>query len=538
MTTCPACGAENEDATAACASCHEPLPTADQALAPGTLVGRYRVMTPLGRGGMGSVYRARDETLDEIVALKVLPPVAHADLTRRFLSEIRLARKISHRNVCRINEYGEDGGRRYIAMELVEGDHLHNLVRKSGPPPLETALGISIQMAEGLEAIHEAGIIHRDIKASNVMRDPRGVVKIMDLGVAKLESTVDQSSTAAGLIVGTPFYMSPEQAMGTKLDFRSDIYSLGVVMFELFTGGLPFTGDSPIATLYKHMQEPPPLERVPESVRAIVGRALAKKPEDRFPSAREVAEGLRKARTDDTSRAKTPFTPWPRTPRAADEGAFASAAPERPVEKSAPGGSSAVKPLAELGGLTSVLGAASAARDHAFPSRSRLSEPEFGQIDVFICYRRGDSEDVSGRIHDRLVANFGRPSVFKDVDSIPPGANFKKYLQAVVQRCLVQLVVIGRNWVDARDEAGARRLDDPGDWVRIEIEAALQRDVPIIPLLVHSASMPREQQLPPSLAELAYLQGASVRRDPDFHVDMDRLIAALGKYLPRARSKE
>jgi hypothetical protein len=191
-----------------------------------------------------------------------------------------------------------------------------------------------------------------------------------------------------------------------------------------------------------------------------------------------------------------------------------------------------------MSGLTRALGIASVARDQAFPSRSRLSEPAFGQIDVFICYRRGDSEDVSGRIHDRLVARFGSESVFKDVDSIPPGANYKKYLEAVVQRCLVQLVVIGRSWVDARDESGQRRLDDPGDWVRIEVEAALGRDVPIIPLLVHGASMPREQQLPPSLAELAYLQGASVRRDPDFHVDMDRLIGALQKYLPRAKRAE
>jgi hypothetical protein len=150
---------------------------------------------------------------------------------------------------------------------------------------------------------------------------------------------------------------------------------------------------------------------------------------------------------------------------------------------------------------------------------------------LFISYRRDDSADVTGRIYDRLVAKFGKDTVFKDVESIPLGTNFKTYLDGVMRECAVAVVIIGQQWLTILDEHGKRRLDDPRDIVRLEVETALARNIPVIPLLVQSASMPAEDALPPSLAELAYRNGTPIRRDPDFHRDMDRVEEALQQWL-------
>lgn len=205
------------------------------------------------------------------------------------------------------------------------------------------------------------------------------------------------------------------------------------------------------------------------------------------------------------------------------------------VLERASGESPRVRPLAEVDGFTAAISLPLERREEAKSvlSRTTLSRPTFERTKVFICYRQEDSSDVSGRIHDHLVGALGSDSVFKDVDSIPLGANFKTYLENVVNSCLLQIVVIGRQWLDVRDETGERRLDDASDWVRIEIEAALARDIPIIPLLVQGASMPKPSHLPPSLQELAYLHGAAIRRDPGFRDDMQRLIGSLGTLLSR-----
>lgn len=155
---------------------------------------------------------------------------------------------------------------------------------------------------------------------------------------------------------------------------------------------------------------------------------------------------------------------------------------------------------------------------------------------IFISYRREDSADVTGRIYDRLTADFGREAIFKDVDDIPLGVNFKDHLNNVVAQCAVELVVIGQQWLDAQDSRGRRRLDDPTDFVRIEVEAALSRGVPVIPILVRDASMPEADQLPPGMVELAYRNGTHVRPDPDFHRDVDRLVNGLEGYVrPQAK---
>ena len=301
---CPACGATNETAGEHCFSCGKTL----FALTEGTVVaGRYELRQMLGRGGMGIVYRAFDRALEEEVALKILRPdvAATADLERRFRSEIKLARRVRHRNVCGIHEYGQDGPIHFIAMELVAGEDLKRQLQAHGPMPPAEAWDVAAQIAEGLDAIHHAEIVHRDLKAHNIMRDARGVVRVMDFGIAKALGMASGGATVTGQIIGTPEYMSPEQARGDHIDSRSDIYSLGIVVFEIFTGSVPFRGETPIATLFKHIQDPPPLEgqsAIPPRLVPILKRALAKDPADRFESASAMAAALRAGPAEDGAR--------------------------------------------------------------------------------------------------------------------------------------------------------------------------------------------------------------------------------------------
>ena len=167
------------------------------------------------------------------------------------------------------------------------------------------------------------------------------------------------------------------------------------------------------------------------------------------------------------------------------------------------------------------------------PGKRTTPTPKIGTNNIFVSYRRADSADVAGRIYDRLIARFGQSEVFKDVDSIPLGVDFKEYLDNIVSRCKVLLVVIGDKWLGATDSTGQIRLNDPRDFVRIEIEAALMRDIPVIPLLVQGASMPPEEKLPPGLRKLIFRNGIPIRPDPDFHRDMDRLIAAIELHIKR-----
>jgi len=251
---------------------------------------------------MGIVYRARDRVLDEPIALKVLAGGGpQAELARRLRQEIRLARRVTHPNVCRIHEYGEDQALRYISMELVDGEDLKRRIHRGALTQAE-AFDVALQALAGLEAIHKAGIIHRDLKTANLMLDRGGTVKVMDFGIAKPAGGNEVTGlTHAGQIVGSPEYMSPEQARGHALDLRSDVYSMGVVLFELFSGRVPFHGDSPLSTVLKHLSAPPPLEgplaaRLPQSMLPVLRVALAKSPDARFGSAPHLADAVRLAR--------------------------------------------------------------------------------------------------------------------------------------------------------------------------------------------------------------------------------------------------
>jgi serine/threonine protein kinase len=302
LTICPACHAVNQDDADACFTCGRAL----GALTQGSLIAnRYEVLKPLGKGGMGMVYKAHDRKLEEPVAIKVLRSefVNTPEMAQRFRHEIKLARKVTHRNVCRIHDYGEDGSMRFISMEFVEGDDIKQLAReRGGLLSIEEAFDLAIQTAEGLQAIHDVGIVHRDLKTSNIMCDSKKRVRLMDFGIAKVTGS-DRTGgglTTTGQIMGTPEYMSPEQCLGEKIDHRSDIYSLGVVIYEMFTGQVPFRGDTPVATLFKHLRDDVPFEgpvagRIPLAAVKVLRRALAKEPGERFDDAASLADALREA---------------------------------------------------------------------------------------------------------------------------------------------------------------------------------------------------------------------------------------------------
>jgi serine/threonine-protein kinase len=255
---------------------------------------RYRVEQILGRGGMGVVYKAVDTQLDEVVAIKTLPGdvmTRSPEDLERFKREIRLARKITHRNVLRTYDYGEAEGVYFISMEFVRGYTLSELLDEAEgrKMPARASIGITRQISRGLQAAHEQGIIHRDIKPGNVLIDAKGEVKLMDFGIARMAET-PEGVTQAGLIVGTPHYMSPEQVQGKQLDARSDVYSMGVLIYEMLVGHRPFESSSLTGILAAHITEKPkpPLEKRPEIGRAIndvVMRCLEKNPAARYADA-------------------------------------------------------------------------------------------------------------------------------------------------------------------------------------------------------------------------------------------------------------
>jgi serine/threonine protein kinase len=284
---CLSCRADNEPSARACFACGAPLDPALAGLAEGAVfASRFEILGPLGRGGMGMVYRAFDRELGETVAIKVLrPDVARESgrVEQRFRSEIRLARRVRHRNVCSVYGDGEDRGLLYICMELVEGENLARAAREGSGLPPDEAWSVVLQVADGLRAIHEVGVVHRDLKTANLMRDRDGVVRVMDFGIAKQHGAAGGGATvtATGSLMGTPEYMSPEQLRGEEVDFRSDLYSLGIVVYELFSGAVPFRGDTPVATIVRQLHDAPFLDlpALPEPLRPVLARALAKDPE-------------------------------------------------------------------------------------------------------------------------------------------------------------------------------------------------------------------------------------------------------------------
>lgn len=349
---CPVCAAQNPNAASVCAQCHTPLPEFDSLetlndartpvedwsvastskpaaspskgtageFAPGTVLGgRYEILQLLGRGGMGAVYKARDRELDRTVALKLIRPdlARNPEMVRRFKQELILARQVTHKNVIRIFDLGQADGIKFITMDYVEGHDLRALLQEKGKFPPGEAARIMLQICRALEAAHGEHVIHRDLKPQNIMLDGKGRVFVMDFGIAR--SVHVPGMTQTGALIGTPEYMSPEQARGEELDQRSDIFSLGVIFYEILTGKKPYPSDAPLATLWKRMQEPvtPPLKiepSLPVPLNDIVVKALQIEPESRFATAREMAHQL-EIWLGPSADSSAIFLPAPRTTR-------------------------------------------------------------------------------------------------------------------------------------------------------------------------------------------------------------------------------
>ena len=290
-------------------------------------IGRYEILERIAAGGQGTVYRARDTTLDRVVAVKVInqPVTDDPQYLEALQREARLAARLDHPNITRVHDFQVEDGTAFIVMEYVP-DSLDKHVQSGQPLPYQRAVEIAVQVCRGLAHAHENGVVHRDIKPQNILLTEDGIAKVTDFGIARALASSTRSQT--GSVMGTPHYMAPEQWESGRLDGRLDQYALGIVLYEMLTGTLPFQGESMAALFVQHREAPvPPIPRhlgVPRAVGNVVRRAMAKTPGDRFADAETMATALeaaltgaasREQRPAQTSGAEAPVTPPPESPQ-------------------------------------------------------------------------------------------------------------------------------------------------------------------------------------------------------------------------------
>lgn len=494
------------------------------------LLDEYQLHELIGTGGMSSVYHAYQPKLRRSVAVKVLSPelAQEASYFDRFYLEASMVANLQHSHIIPIFDYGVVKDTSYFVMPFLTGRTLLDRIQRK-----PTSVGRLVELKDiarflrqvggALHYAHRMGIVHRDIKPSNIIFDEHGVPFLSDFGVASLIGASVRGFGSEGIIMGTFAYLAPEIWEGGAPSPAVDQYALGLVVYSLITGHPAFSveSDSLSDLVAKHMREMPiPLHYLRREasplVSQVVERAIAKAPGQRFEDVLGFVDAFEKAVDAGVSEKKPLITLENHQHR----GELLGSRKERGDEQSAsPDWSSMPTAIGVRRRIT----------------RTSLADSGMRSEKNFVSYRSADSADITGRIYDRLVSHFGKDMIFRDLDSVPLGTNFKNYLESVVSQCVVELVVLGKTWLDVVDDLNQRQLDNPDDFIWVEIEAALRMDIPVIPLLVHGALIPRRDQLPPSLGELVYCNGISVRPDPDFDNDMARLIKELEGLLRPSR---
>jgi serine/threonine protein kinase len=479
--------------------------------------GKYALQEELAWGSMGVVYKAVDRSLNRLVAIKILHKEICSDpsFTERFLREARAMARLVHENVITIHAIDGNQGSLYVVMEYFPGTNLRKRMKDGEPLSVSLSVNIALQVASALAYAHNHGIVHREIKPSNILIDKRGRTKLINFGLAAAldECALDEDPTVNVLpgkySIEAPLYIPPEQAKGMKMDGRTDLYSLGIVLHEMLTGHTPFQNLSRIEILGRLCGLGPdhkvPLDfpdAVPAPIRATIEKLVQYDPEHRTATAQSLVDELQEqlrnlpAQSDspreDPARKRHPFNPASNT------------APNSNVE----GAEHRLEPV-------------------SFPRN--ISTPHPVAPKIFICYRRGDSADITGRIYDWLLRQFGEAALFKDVDSIPYGMDFRAEIDNAISTCTAVLAIVGPRWLAKSGRQKQRDIDNPSDYVRIELASALRRQIPIIPVLVAGESMPSPDTLPDDLREFSYRNAIQVKPDPDFRADMDRLIKGISK---------
>src|SRR5215217_7496426 len=292
-------------------------------LQPGQTLGSYRILNQIGQGGMATVYKAYQASMDRNVAVKVLPGqlAESPEFMKRFQQEARIIARLEHPHILPVFDYGENDGITYFVMRYLEAGTLKEKMESGRPLPLTEIDRLFSQLADALSYAHSMGVVHRDLKPANALIDSRGNLFLTDFGIAKILEEASPRLTQTDAIMGTPAYISPEQAQSRSVDQRSDIYSLGIILYEMVTGSVPFTAETPLAVLFKHISDPLPLPSVikpdiPAPVEQIILKALAKNPQDRFTTAAEFLAAWKRALAQVETEPHAPETILPVAERA------------------------------------------------------------------------------------------------------------------------------------------------------------------------------------------------------------------------------
>ncbi len=457
--------------------------------------GSYEILSVLGTGGMATVYRARQRSMDREVAIKVIAGqiAANPDFITRFKREASVISKLEHPHILPVYDFGDEDGIVYLVMRLVDGGALDTRLR-IGALPMAQASRMFTQIASALTYSHLRGIVHRDLKPNNILLDKTDNPYLMDFGIAKVIES-DTHLTATGTIMGTPAYMAPEQWRAEDLDSRTDIYALGIMLYQMLTGTLPFKGDTPYALMYQHMDSTPPSPLVlrpnlPRSINAVLDKALAKRKEDRYSSADEFAAAVNAAISNTTT------------------------VPTFGTDM----GTDALPDALHMGGT--VVGTAVKPVTRP-PSLVITTNPR-----MLIAARADETALVTDRLVERLRRSFGEANVTRALAATDTGAMSAENTVPPNTRGQhdALLVVIGPGWLSSM-KAGERRLDDPTDPVRRDIEAALAAPkMIVIPLLINGARLPPPEALPPSMRGFAEREPFTLHSSDDFESDAKLLV--------------